>query len=196
MYSSGWLNRAESSVEVTPFAQGAVNFEAEERALSPEQQQLIIARVLYSEGSYWLFHRPLVDETTAAVLERRPEERVWLVVKAQHNPHMDYPCHLLRKDDLVKVGRVRFKVREIESPIYRALGERDERIERRHQLLFPSFSVDDEASFLSDQTSMAAHSRELLSEGPALEAQPPMLGSLSENELNEQLMNDMRSHEG
>lgn len=82
MYSSGWLNRAESSVEVTPFAQGAVNFEAEERALSPEQQQLIIARVLYSEGSYWLFHRPLVDETTAAVLERRPEERVWLVVKA------------------------------------------------------------------------------------------------------------------
>lgn len=32
---------------------------------------------------------------------------------------MDFPCFKLRRKDLIKVGRVRFKIRDIMSPAYK-----------------------------------------------------------------------------
>lgn len=97
---------------------------------------------------------------------------------------MNSPCHLLLKDDLIKVGRVRFKVREIESPVYCSQHATNELSQRKHKLLYPSFSFSDDESFPSDQTSMAAHSRELLSEEAPAVAGQGVRGSVSISELN------------
>lgn len=39
---------------------------------------------------------------------------------------MQFSCYKLRKRDLVKIGRVRFKVRDIMSHVYRSKNESDE----------------------------------------------------------------------
>lgn len=44
---------------------------------------------------------------------------MWLVVSANKSDQFDFPAQKLKKFDLFKVGRVRFKIREIESDYYR-----------------------------------------------------------------------------
>jgi hypothetical protein len=61
----------------------------------------------------------MIDETSEAVLERKPEEKIWQVVKQTFPPEFDFPCYKLRRRDLIKVGRVRFKIRDIMSPAYK-----------------------------------------------------------------------------
>jgi len=60
----------------------------------------------------------LIDEQTEAVLERKPDEKIWQVVKQTFPQEMDFPCYKLRRWDLIKVGRVRFKIRDIMSDVY------------------------------------------------------------------------------
>lgn len=52
------------------------------------------------------------------MLEKKPEEKIWKVVRENGCPEMDVPCYRLNKKDLIKVGRVRFKIRDIMSPVY------------------------------------------------------------------------------
>lgn len=58
------------------------------------------------------------------------------------NPEMDFPCYRIMKDDLLKVGRVRFKVREIVSPVYRELELRASYQTTRYKQMYPSFCDD------------------------------------------------------
>ena len=53
---------------------------------------------------------------------------------------MDRPCIKLGKGDLIKVGRVRFKIRDIMSPVYEKIEA--ENVEKRIQFhdQFPSFN--------------------------------------------------------
>jgi len=58
---------------------------------------------------------------------------------------------------LIKVGRVRFKIREIMSPAYLTIQEQNEYYIKKFNMLYPSF---DNSSFLNsngdaDQSSMA-----------------------------------------
>jgi hypothetical protein len=62
----------------------------------------------------------LIDESSESVLERKPEEKIWQVVRETQYPEMSIPCYRLKKRDLIRVGRVRFKIRDIMSPQYRS----------------------------------------------------------------------------
>jgi hypothetical protein len=100
------LYRSEQNAEVTQ------NCCAEEA----DGEQLLCR--IYNTGGFWIFHRSLVDETLDAVLEKSPEQKLWLVVAQNTSSDFDFPAHKLSKNDLFKVGRVRFKIREIVSNHY------------------------------------------------------------------------------
>jgi len=51
---------------------------------------------------------------------------------------MDTPCYRLQKKDLIKVGRVRFKIRDIMSPVYREIENGVESRHEHHREMFPS----------------------------------------------------------
>ena len=56
-------------------------------------------------------------------LEKAPESKVWKVVKHCRLKNKETPGHVLRQGDLIRIGRVRFKIREIESPLYSKLRD-------------------------------------------------------------------------
>jgi len=72
------------------------------------------------------------------VLEKKPEEKIWRVVRETHAPELEFPAYRLKKRDLIKVGRVRFKIRDIMSPIYKEIQSRDEFHNAHYQEVFPS----------------------------------------------------------
>ena len=60
-----------------------------EDLMSKEKRDLIIARLLYQDGKYWLFHKNFIDENAESVLEKKPEEKVWRVVKEIRSSETD-----------------------------------------------------------------------------------------------------------
>lgn len=53
------------------------------------------------------------------MLEKKPEEKVWFnVAQSNLKSPKNISAYRLKKNDLFKLGRVRFKVREIVSPFY------------------------------------------------------------------------------
>jgi len=49
---------------------------------------------------------------------------LWRVVKNSYDPREEIKGHMLTKGDVIKIGRVRFKVKEIDSHAYRLLEEK------------------------------------------------------------------------
>lgn len=123
--------RYESDIYVEPYETD--DFEKEEESLSDKERDAIVARLLYRDGSYWVFHKQLIDETLEQVCERKPEEKIWQIVRETMCAEMDFPCYRIQKDDLLKVGRVRFKVREINSPVYKEIEAKTEIKTARHK---------------------------------------------------------------
>jgi hypothetical protein len=82
----------------------------------------------------------LIDEGLQEVLEKKPEEKVWRVVKEVHNeiPELETPSIKLNKGDLIKVGRVRFKIRDIMSPMYEKIEEENERKRDVFDMKYPN----------------------------------------------------------
>lgn len=68
-------------------------------------------------GGYWIYHSSCVDEEEEEV-EKDPESKLWRVVKHCKISRGNIVGYKLQPEDLVKLGRVRFKVREIQSPAY------------------------------------------------------------------------------
>ena len=60
-----------------------------EELMSKEKRDMIIARLLYQDGKYWLFHKNFIDENAESVLEKKPEEKVWRVVKEIRSSETD-----------------------------------------------------------------------------------------------------------
>ena len=60
-----------------------------EDLMSKEKRDMIIARMLYQDGKYWLFHKNFIDENAESVLEKKPEEKVWRVVKEIRSSETD-----------------------------------------------------------------------------------------------------------
>jgi len=52
-------------------------------------------------------------------LLKKPEEKLWKIVKTNYIAGLDFPAHQLALNDIIKIGRVRFKIREIESEVYK-----------------------------------------------------------------------------
>ena len=61
------------------------------------------------------------------MLERKPEEKIWQVVRETYQPDMEFPCYKLKRRDLIKVGRVRFKVRDIMSQAYQTKNHAEDK---------------------------------------------------------------------
>eukprot|EP00347_Sterkiella_histriomuscorum_P021046 403335468 len=76
-------------------------------------QENQLARFLYRNGGYWIYHKNQVD---LSELYQNHEEKLWLVVK--HYQNRTSPQHnkgyRLEKNDIVKFGRVRLRVRDID----------------------------------------------------------------------------------
>jgi len=51
-------------------------------------------------------------------LFKNPEHMLWKVVKDSFEAREQINGHMLTKGDVIKIGRVRFKVRDIETPSY------------------------------------------------------------------------------
>jgi len=118
------------------------NFENLEKKMGQETKDKIIARLMHQSGAYWVFHKNYVDETIDNVLEKKPEEKIWRVVRDNRCPDMEMPCYRLQKKDLIKVGRVRFKIRDIMSPVYREIENGVDVRYDDHRELFPSMLND------------------------------------------------------
>ena len=96
------------------------------------------------DGVYILL-KEVVDNAIDGVLEKKPEEKIWRVVRDNRCPEMEMPCYRLQKKDLIKVGRVRFKIRDIMSPIYREIENGIDHRYDSHREQFPSL-VNESAS--------------------------------------------------
>lgn len=138
--------RAESNVTTEHCTSEA--FEQAEEKLAQERRDQIIARMMHKNGAYWIYHKNLVDETMDQVLEKKPEEKIWRVVRDTKCPEMEMPCYRLQKKDLIKVGRVRFKIRDIMSPVYREIENGVDLRHDHHREMFPSV-IDDSLSINS-----------------------------------------------
>jgi len=75
------------------------------------------------------------------VLEVKPEEKLWQVVKETWQTKLELFCFRLRKRDLIKVGRVRFKIREVMSPIYQEFNRKDDLNLSKHRKIYPTQDV-------------------------------------------------------
>lgn len=74
-------------------------------------------------GTYWIYHSSSYEDDEEEV-ERNPENKLWKIVKYCKQSNGNVPGYRLLPDDLIKLGRVRFKVREIISPAYKKLMQR------------------------------------------------------------------------
>lgn len=129
--------RVESDVRMDASEEG-ISFEDEEKDLDEKLKDKIVARILHRNGSYWLYHKNFADENIEQILEKKPEEKIWRVVREIRNPELDIPCYRLQKKDLIKVGRVRFKIRDIMSPTYRDIENNNQFANEDFREEFPS----------------------------------------------------------
>jgi len=108
--------RYESEVEIKHSDHN--NFYEQEQQMAETDREKIVARILNFNGNYWIYHKNFVDSQIDQVLEKKPEEKIWRVVRENICAEMEIPCYRICKRDLIKVGRVRFKIRDIMSPVY------------------------------------------------------------------------------
>jgi len=94
--------------------------------------------MMFALGDYWIYHKTTIEEDEDEV-EKNPESKLWTVVKHckvtegsayQQSARIkrggvDEPGYTLMPSDVIKLGRVRFKVREIVSPAYAKLKKPD-----------------------------------------------------------------------
>jgi len=114
------------------------NFEHLEQGMPNSYKDQIIARLMHLNGSYWIFNKNYVDDQIDNVLEKKPEEKIWRVVRDTRCTEMEIPCYRLQKKDLIKVGRVRFKIRDIMSPVYKEIESGVDQRHEHHREIFPS----------------------------------------------------------
>jgi hypothetical protein len=97
-------------------------------------------------GDYWIYHKSTLEESEEEI-EKNPEGKLWNVVKhskvTEGDPYkialessrltkggFEELGYTIMPNDVIKLGRVRFKVREIVSPAYAML-----RREEGHRLM-------------------------------------------------------------
>ena len=130
------LFRSESEVDMDLVEND--NFSLAEKTLDEKYKDKIIARLLHQDGSYWIYHKNFIDDDIDQVLEKKPEEKIWRVVRETRCPELEIPCYRIMKKDLIKVGRVRFKIRDIMSPMYKDIEMKNDFFYEHHKELFPS----------------------------------------------------------
>ena len=67
-----------------------------------------ILHFLRHQNSYWIYHKNTIDYD-----EEDPVNRLWHVIKFYRDPKINENCYHLTEGDVIKLGRVRFKVTEM-----------------------------------------------------------------------------------
>ena len=65
-------------------------------------------------------------------MEKTPENKLWRVVKYCKSKDKRIDGYRLMKDDVIKLGRIRYKIKEIVSPGYKKLTQKI--LERQRRL--------------------------------------------------------------
>lgn len=61
-------------------------------------------------GGYWIYHKNIVD---TSLVYQNPEEKLWIVIK-NYQSKTYHKGYRLQKSDIIKVGRIRLRVRDID----------------------------------------------------------------------------------
>ena len=51
-----------------------------------EEKDKIVARILHFDNNYWVYHKNFIDAGIDQVLEKKPEEKIWRVVRENNSP--------------------------------------------------------------------------------------------------------------
>lgn len=70
-------------------------------------------------------------------MEKKPEDKVWIVVAGNKIKEINQSAVRLKKFDLFKVGRVRFRVREIVTPFYAQENRTNDEISQKYKARYP-----------------------------------------------------------
>eukprot|EP00347_Sterkiella_histriomuscorum_P023422 403334699 len=101
-----------------------VKYDEEDNQLEESKEEEIpqtqIAKIVEKNGGYWMFHSSTVEEEEED-LDKNPELKLWRIVKYCKVQNGNVSGYKLQPDDIIKLGRIRFKVREIQSPAYRKM---------------------------------------------------------------------------
>lgn len=84
--------------------------------------QTALAKIKCDDEGYWLYHSNKVDILS---MFNAPEEKLWLVVKHYNGTLPNTPASMvdskrgikLEKNSVIKMGRVRLRVRDIDYPV-------------------------------------------------------------------------------
>ena len=71
--------------------------------------------------NYWIYHTSYLEED-GEEYEKNTEDKLWKIAKYCKSKNKQIDGYKLTKNDVIKVGRVRFRVKEIQSPAYRKLA--------------------------------------------------------------------------
>ena len=85
-----------------------------------------ILHFLWRNNSYWIYHKNTLDEGKQ---EEDPADRLWHIVKYYKNKECEEPGVKLKEGDVIKLGRIRFKIKEINKGIYQ-LKDKEEVVEQ------------------------------------------------------------------
>jgi hypothetical protein len=66
------------------------SFEASDLKVAADR---ILIRVLNKNDYYWVFHKNLIDEYNEQTLLKKPEEKLWKIVKTNFIAGLDFPAH-------------------------------------------------------------------------------------------------------
>ncbi len=83
-------------------------------------------------------------------------------MKSIRPEEMPIACYKLQKNDIFRVGRVRFKIRDVMSPVYRNIDHKNSLQNERHHVVFPSGN---DSSSLLDEQAPQLHFNNLANEG-------------------------------
>ena len=67
----------------------------------------------------WVFSKQLVDEFHRIAIEKQVEDNLWLVVAQNKLPEYFFCTYRLRPGDVIKFGKIRYKVLEANTSMYR-----------------------------------------------------------------------------
>ncbi len=65
--------------------------------------------IVYKKDSYWVYHSKSLQDNSF----KDHADRVWRVVKYENCVSNKTNCYKLEEDDVIKFGRVRFKVKKL-----------------------------------------------------------------------------------
>lgn len=82
-----------------------------------------ILHFLWRNDNYWIYHKNTLDDFSQ---DDDPANKLWHIVKYYNNEDLQEEGIQLKQGDVIKLGRIRFKVKEIHKGIFQLKNNFDE----------------------------------------------------------------------